>query len=262
MPLYSDIAEVLEGKECAQVEEDLGNMIVDEFIQQRTPNTPLKTVLLCESPHVYEICHGHALAGSAGRKVTNALRHVHNMPNAPQNIPVIDNQDAVGCLLMHSTPHPVLDSLGIMNVSRLPLQKDPYCRRIRQDDDYRRLLCVFNKIRERAQTGTHELNFRWPINGDAPLRTVMVVVRELSRRLRELPNNTLVIPCGHFARNFLRKAECEQRRQWSEPLRCGLQSLPHPIRWSTMNGQWSDLPCYIRHLLTLICTRAFCLPAA
>ena len=258
MPLYSDIAGVLEGKGSAQVEEDLGDRIVAEFIQQRTHNTPLKTVLLCESPHVDEICHRHVLAGATGQNVTTALRHI---PNAPQNFPFIDSQDAVGCLLMHSTRHPVLDSLGIMNVSRLPLQKDPYCRRIRQDDDYGRLLCVFNKIRERAQTGPHELDFRWPTNADAPLRTVMeeapeIIVRELSRRLRELPDNTLVIPCGHFARNFLRKAECEQRRQWSELLPRDLRSLPHPIRWPRTNRQWDNPPSYMPILLSLICNRA------
>lgn len=267
MPLLCDIADILDGKECAEVQADLGDMIVEEFIEPRHNNVPLKTVLLCESPHAYEICHGHVLAGDSGRKVSNALRHIpnalNNISNAPQNIPPIDGQGAIGCLLRVLTRHPVLDSLGFMNVSLLPLQEAPYCQTIGQDDDYKKLLYSFETIRKRAQETEHQLNFRLPTNADETLRRItQIIIRELRRRLCELPDSVLVIPCGQFARNFLRQAESERRRQFSDPLRRELMSLRHPARWPGRNRIWDDLPDYMRNLLLLICRRAFCFPPA
>lgn len=271
MPLLCDIANALDGKVYAEVQEGLGNMIVQEFIRPRHENAPLKTVLLCESPHVYEICHRHVLAGDSGRKVTNALRHIpdalQNIPNAPRNIPAINGQDAVGCLFRDATRHPVLDSLGLMNVSLLPLQEAPYCQPIRQDDDYKKLLCSFETIRTRSQSGKHALNFRPPTNADEGFirimqRTPQIILQELRGRLCELPDSVLVIPCGHFARNFLQRAESEWRRQFSKPLRRELMCLRHPARWPGRNKTWGELPDCIRKLLLLICRRAFCLPPA
>lgn len=252
MSLLCDIADKVLGKECAQVQAVLGCMAVREFTQPRPqPNTPhatLRTVLLCESPHVDEVCHGHALAGKAGRNVSAAL----HIPNG---------QFAIGCLLTGPTQHRVLDSLGLMNVSLLPLQKTPYCANIQQDDDYRDLLCAFSEIRDRTSKGVHGLQFKQSDRTDEALITMMrkvcdVILCDLKRRLCQLPNCALVIPCGNVARNFLRQAEGASRRRWSEPLRTELSSLGHPSEWS--KDASANLPqshC-LRKLLALICTRA------
>ena len=253
MSLLHGIAEILEGKEYAEVQADLGNMVVEEFTQQRSDNAPLKTVLLCESPHEQEICHGYALAGETGERITAALRRVSDVCD---NMPAIDSQDPIGSLLREPTQHPVLNSLGLMNVSSLPLQKGPYCQHIQQDADYMNLLRAFGKIKTRAQRSSHQLDFRRSTNSDEALITMMqqirnIVLMDLARRLYELPNGALVIPCGHFARNFLRRAESACRRQWSSQLPTELQSVSHPSRWPR-----SSLPCWQRILLSLICTRA------
>lgn len=253
MSLLRGIAEILEGKEYAAVQADLGSMVVGEFTQQRSDNVPLKTVLLCESPHEQEIHHGYALAGATGERVTAVLRHVSDVCD---NMSAIDSQDPIGSLLSEPTQHPVLNSLGLMNVSLLPLQKGPYCQHIQQDADYMNLLRAFGKIRTRAQRGSHQLEFRRSTNSDEALITMMQQIRniflmDLTRRLYELPNGALVIPCGHFARNFLQRVESACGHQWSSPLPTELQSVSHPSRWPK-----SSLPRWLCILLSLICTRA------
>lgn len=255
MSLLGEIANVL-GKEYAEVRADLSNMIVDEFTQQRSDNSPLKTILLCESPHRQETSLGYALAGPTGEKVTAVLRRT---PDVVSNMPRIDSQEAIGSLLREQTQHPVLDSLGLMNVSPLPLQKAPYGQHIRQDDGYSTLLLNFEEIRERVQKRKHELDFRTSANWNEASITMLrrvcrVVLADLTRRLRYLPDSALVVPCGHVARNFLRQAESPRRRQWSDPLRAELRSLRHPCYWP--RGPRHPLSSSLRKLLSLICTRA------
>ena len=268
MSLLGDIAEALEGKECSTVQADLGNMVVKEFIQPRSDDSPLKTVLLCESPHTSEMRHGHAFAGKTGKNITAALRCTPNFVDEGvatiyQEVATICSGDAIGCLLSLSkgSTHPVLDSLGLMNVSLLPLQKKPYSKDVREDGDYGSLLCIFAKEKDRLgrKRVTHDLEPRRPTQS-ATLIEKMRKVRtailcDLKGRLRQLPNSALVIPCGPFARNFLRQAECSSRREWSDPLRTGLQSLSHPNNWHR-KAKWSDLPCDLRALVCLVYTRA------
>lgn len=254
MSLLCNISRVLDGKECADVQADLCDMVVAEFTVPRSTNSALRTVLLCESPHTEEICHGHMLAGRTGEKVTAVLQQT-------PCVPAIVGQGAIGRLLRGgTTQHAVLDSLGLMNVSTLPLQRAPYCPYVRQDDDYKRLLCAFEKMRGRVQVRKHGLSFRSSANSDQRLITMMqqlrdIMLQDLDRRLCLLPQYALVIPCGHFARNFLRRAERGSRRQWSDPLRTGLESLPHPSRWPR-RGTFDSLPCCLRTLLRLIHHRA------
>lgn len=243
MSLLCDIAQVLPGKECTEVRADLGDMVVDEFIQLRS--APLTTILLCESPHVEEVRHGHALAGRTGKTVTGILRHILN---TDENTPTIDSQCAIGRLLAGSVQHPVLNTLGLMNVSRLPLQETPYCERILSDGDYGCLLQNFETMRNLAQKKGHGIGFRSP----AIRRISMIVLRDLKRRLCQLPNGVLVIPCGNVATNFLNRAEGECRRQWS----CQSPTVSHPIRWPREDTPWRCLPGCIRELLCLIRTRA------
>lgn len=255
MPLLGEIANVL-GKEYAEVQADLSNMIVAEFTQQRSDNFPLTTILLCESPHVQEIAHEYALAGDAGERVTAVLRRI---PDVVSNMPRIDSQEAIGSLLREQTQHPVLNGLGLMNVSLLPLQEAPYDQHIRQDDGYSALLLNFEEMRERVQKRKHGLDFRTSANWNEASITMLrrvcrVVLADLTRRLRCLPDSVLVVPCGHVARNFLRQAESTHRRQWSDPLRAELQSLRHPCYWP--RGPSNPLSYSLRKLLSLICTRA------
>ena len=255
MSLFCDIATFLEGKVCEQVQADLEDMVVHDFALPRS-NVALRTILLCESPHVDEVLNGYALAGRSGRRVTAALRH---MPDVCQDVAAIDGEHAIGCLLRGPTRHSVLDSLGFMNVSTLPLQKTPYCQHIQQDGDYGDLLFAFGEIKGRAQGGIHGLNFRPPANVGRSRATLMqempkVILRDLRGRLCELPNGVMVIPCGHIARNFLRRVESEAGRRWSHPLPAALRSLRHPFRWPRTYA--SNLPQWLRSLLSLICTRA------
>lgn len=268
MSLLGNIAEALEGKECSTVQADLGNMVVKEFIQPRSDDSPLKTVLLCESPHTSEMRHGHAFTGKTGKNITAALRCTpdfvdEGVATIYQEVATICSGDAIGCLLSLSkgSTHPVLDSLGLMNVSLLPLQKKPYSEDVREDGDYGNLLRIFEKEKNRLgkRRVTHDLEHSRSSQSATLIEKIRkvrtAILGDLKGRLRQIPNSALVIPCGPFARNFLRQAECNSRRDWSDPLRTGLQSLPHPNKWHR-KAKWSDLPPALRALVCLVYTRA------
>ena len=74
-------------------------------------------VLLCESPHTKEVCAGHPLAGESGRTVAKAFGRT----------------DPIGRILRDCNfgQCELLPCLGVMNVSRLPMQKGPYCSSLR-----------------------------------------------------------------------------------------------------------------------------------
>ena len=81
LSLLREMAEVLEGKERTDLQGDLGNMVVREFIQSRSDNSPLRTVLLCESPHTSKMCHGHASSGN-GRQNPDCTVAPHSPSDA------------------------------------------------------------------------------------------------------------------------------------------------------------------------------------
>ena len=207
-------------------------MLIDDLMRN---DPPPRTVLLCESPHVDEVSpyHRHPLAGSAGLKITRALKpHIRDCLH----------EYPIGCLLKKRVQHCVLKSLGLMNVSRLPLQERPYGPCIGPQYGY--LLRDFKKVKERSQRGKHGLNF----NTDHLNKIRDLILRDLRSRLTTLPEDVLLVPCGHFATNFLRKAECN--RQWCGMLQgYNLGFVPHPVKWTETSSK-------IRCLVRAICRRA------
>lgn len=260
MPFWDGLA-TAQGREAADLEEDLGDRIVEDSLDGKAA---LRTILLCESPHHAEISHGHPLAGDSGNTVTKAFaRNLDNFNG---------REEPIGCLL-HRHHHrqganvdvqpqpsvngPVLNSLGLMNVSRLPLNSEAYCLDARRR--YSELLCYLEAIKTKLEQKEQEqgAQFLRQLDVTAPPSQVYATLRDdLILRLDELcqiSQDVMVVPCGKVANAFFRWAirDCGY-------LRDAIQRycfVPHPSRksWQQKKNRKS-----IKRLVKTIDKRARC----
>ena len=232
MPFWDGIATAL-GREAANIEGDLGDRIVEDNLV----GAALRTVLLCESPHHAEISHGHPLAGGSGKTVTRAF--------ADRNLDGFNGrEEPIGCLLhrrrrpqganacvqpLPLVNGPVLNSLGLMNVSRLPLNSEAYCLDSRRQ--YSELLCYFEAIKTKLEQKKPEkgIQFLEQLDGTHIPSQIYATLRDdLIRRLNHIPQGVKIIPCGNVAKAFFGWAikDCGYRG-CATPYKC---LVPHPSR--------------------------------
>lgn len=206
MPFWDGIATALGP---ADLERKLGDRIVEDSL---VGAAALRTVLLCESPHRAEISHRHPLAGDSGKTVTRAF--ARNLADFN------GREEPIGCLL-HRYPQcvnadgqppplvngPVLNSLGLMNVSRLPLDSKAYCLDARRQ--YSELLCYFEAIKTKLEQRKPEPGVRFLRELDGthtpPSRVYATIRDDLTRRLNQLgqiSQDLMVVPCGKVANAF------------------------------------------------------------
>lgn len=196
MPRWNDLSDALDIA-ADEIKTDLEQFVVPDFVPEAT-----RIVLLLESPHTAEIqCDPkHPLAGSSGRNVTEAIRcRICNFGHSA----------VLGCLLKHSNVrHPVLNGIGVMNVSELPLQEKPYQRMLDQNcrRKYGRLLACFRCIkRELGKLIDISNDPSDTFCSDVTPRIFSAIEQGLKDRLMGLPQSSCVVPCGHVARNFFRR---------------------------------------------------------
>ena len=185
MPLWDDLADAL-GAQAVDLADALGDRVVEDSL-----NGDVRIVLLCESPSGNEISHGHPLAGTSGKEVTRAFAHY-------RLVSFVGQEEPIGCML-HSPPEDdgMLNSLGLMNVSNLPLSSSAYCHEARAN--YSELLCYFEAIRSGRQ------HIR-SLDDDHDPSLVYAALRDdftsRLRQLQELPQSVEIIPCGRVANAF------------------------------------------------------------
>ncbi len=244
MYLWDDIATAL-GKKV----EDLKEYLVEDSLDA---SEALRTVLLCESPHHAEISHGHPLAGDSGEGITKAFaRNLRDFNG---------REEPIGCLL-HEGPQymnaddvncSVLNSLGLMNVSRLPLNSKAYCLGARWQ--YRELLCYFKDIKSKLETKESEYGIQFLRNLDVDLASSKVYEAlrdDLIERLNQLGQNVMVVPCGKVAKAFFDWAiEYCSYQNYVESYDC---LIPHPSRNSWLQERNCD---DIKNLVKIIDERA------
>ena len=234
---------------CGEESEQFQETFTDEFIvDDSIINRRLRTVLLLESPHKDEICHKHPLAGKAGKSITRKL-----LPNQRNN-----NNVPIGCLLHQgcrceqaNIRDPVISSLGLMNVSRIPLGKNAYPPNIHQQ--YSELLCYLHAIKGKP--------FAAFLSNHAPSRVYMAIhmaihmaIRDdLGRRLRALSSNILVVPCGEVARSFLCRATNMPDYRDGPEIYASNYDVPHPARNMWNRERYQEL---IESLVNTIRNRA------
>lgn len=180
---------------------DINQYIVEDLVSH-LQNEQTSTVLLLESPHTSEVSQRYPLAGTAGVRVAKAFlgtdeqsigEILHNWRNLPS-----------GSILRH---------IGIMNVCRLPMQCDPYCRSLRRHEVLRHLKTIRNNPAAKTRRNRDAQNIEADIKQDLERRIADVKER--------IPNVKFVV-CGIVARTFARKVGlCNQYI---------LYCVPHPGR--------------------------------
>ena len=236
MSFWDDLETAL-GREAADLEEDLGDRIVEDSLDGKAA---LRTVLLCESPHHAEISHGHPLAGDSGKTVTRAFadRKLDDFKK---------REEPIGCLL-HRHHHrqganvdvqprpsvngPVLNSLGLMNVSRLPLNSEAYCLDVR--GQYSEFLCYLEAIKTKLEQKEQEQGIRFlqQLDGTHTPSQVYATLRDdlicRLNRLCQISQEVMVVPCGRVANAFFHWAINNSGYQGCViPYNC---FIPHPSR--------------------------------
>ena len=206
MPFLNDIAAALE-RETNEVQANLGSMMVEDSLNE----VGLRTVLLFESPHLDEISAEHPLAGSSGRNVTKAFAKYHS--NFYHDANFDGPHEPIGCLLrrlqgvdadeqLSEVALNTLNSLGLMNVSRLPLDGDVYSIDVHRR--YSDLLCYFGAIKGKLEREgrVKSLAYLRALHSDLHPSMVYAALRDdLIRRLPE-DQDVEVIPCGKVANVF------------------------------------------------------------
>ena len=251
MPLWNGLATAL-GREAADLVEDLGGRtVMDTLVGAEA----LRTVLLCESPHHAEISHGHPLAGGSGETVTRAFA---------RNLDEFEGrEEPIGCLLYRNSQNangqlpppvnrPVLNSLGLMNVSRLPLDSKAYCLDARRQ--YSELLCYFEAVKSRLEKKTPEQGIRFLRNlpvDHAPSQVYNTLRDDLFHRREQLGQNVVIVPCGKVASAFYYWATGNYGYRDHT---IGL--IPHPSRNSWQRQQPPGLRAAIDTLVETIAGRA------
>lgn len=172
---------------CRLLEDHLVNDLTGHLQSEKR-----NTILLMESPHKSEVCKSYPLAGQAGAIVVGAF--------------VGTMGEILHCEQFDDTPFKIFRQIGVMNVSRLPLQEEAYknvdalCK---EDCNLKVLLGNFQEIKRRFEEGKQ----RPPAGTE---QVVGAIEDDLKRRIKELRctdacANVCYVVCGKVAEIFLKK---------------------------------------------------------
>ena len=194
------------------------------------PGRP-RIILLLESPHTIEVCRGYPLAGSSGADVTTALRPILGVPDDPCDCPF-------GEMLQHPALDEYLQSFGVMNVSRLPMQSAAYLCPVRRAFDA--ILFDHFKTLRRPNAIVRR-------NGD-PVRNHHLVTREIKRlliddlknRIQLTRTDAYFIPCGGVAKAFFGLANANVGRNRI------CFDVPHPSYGHWRRTENREILCNLR----------------
>lgn len=170
----------LNGESCILLNRHLVNDLTD-YLPQEGHNT----VLLIESPHKSEVRKGYPLAGNSGAIFAGAF---------------------VGTMgdILHSRRFDdrvisVFKRMGVMNVSRLPLQKNAYRNLENCQENLLCLISHFKKIKDRLDKGRES-----PADAE---ETKCAIKDDLKCRIRKLESQKphaeiCYVTCGNIAKYF------------------------------------------------------------
>lgn len=154
---------------CRSLEDHLVNDLTDH-LQPENCNT----ILLTESPHKSEVYRRYPLAGQAGAIVAGAF--------------VGTMGEILDCERFDDTPLKIFRRMGVMNVSRLPLQRKAYKNVVGTlceiDRNLKALLCNLKKIKKDFERGTQPPYFHARSLRVVVVERVAAVARRRHRRRR------------------------------------------------------------------------------
>ena len=161
----------------------------------------------------------------------------------------------VGCLVLRGR-HKVLDSLGLMNVSELPLQGKAYSCSLQRR--YSQLFSEFEAIRKRTDESklADEIDDRsvWRAIANQLCRRLMALNAQataLARACEAMGGGIEIVPCGVVARAYLRWA---RRHSCFNDLLLYGSKVCHPSKWGELASKEERVE--IRALVDHICARS------
>ena len=175
-----------------------------------------QVIMLFESPHFMEVLAGHPLAGRSGRIAFNAFC----MPSEDEECPCTVGE-ILHCELFDQFP--CFQRIGVMNVSRLPLQKKLYPYSVRRQVP-QELLSAFRVIRKSPGVCVDK---RWKKHQFF----VALIQEDLENRISRVmcrlgEANVKFVSCGEVAKAYLEHLGVES---------CHV--LPHPATgWDENNA--------------------------
>lgn len=171
---------------CRLLEDHLVNDLTGHLQPEKR-----NTILLMESPHKSEVCKSYPLAGQAGAIVVGAF--------------VGTMGEILHCEQFDDTPFKIFRQIGVMNVSRLPLQRKAYKNVVgalcEKGCNLKALLCDLKKVRKNFESGVQPT--------PRTENVVDAIKDDLKRRIEALRcrcPNVSYVACGRIARNFLTAA--------------------------------------------------------
>jgi len=183
------------------------HIVVDNIINEKSQIT-----FILESPHKNEICEGYPLAGQAGEEISKYLIKKSNLP--------FGKEVKEGILS---------GKVSILNVSKSPLQSSAYCCDKNKPTD----INVYEKLKKLIEQGaSYSTQHR-----EEKINTLKkVIYSSFLSELTRLPNHSVIVPCGKFAREFCKQSKLEERLK-KKNFEFINEDIPHPAR-----GQWHKIP--------------------
>ena len=171
----------------------LRRFVVDDLTQHLRPQSG-QVILLFESPHSTEVIARHPLAGKSGLIVFKAF-----CPCVAGETNHHTMGEVLRCRLFDEFP--CFRHLGVMNVSRLPLQEKPYPSSVRRKLPSS-LLRAFGAIRSRPKVCANKRRTE-----NRPF--ARLIYRDLQTRITEIRHrlgaaNVNFVACGELAKAYLR----------------------------------------------------------
>lgn len=208
------------GQPPASVEEALHSGVLPRVLQRFVVNDLTRhlqprsgqVIMLFESPQWKEVLAGHPLAGSSGKEALRAFCTTNETP--PYTLGEV----------LSLSQFSFLRRLGVMNVSRLPLQDSPYPYSVRRQLPSR-LLPSFKVVREGPKAWPERRLCRNRYFARLVQNDLQSRVERIRRRLGA--NNVKFVTCGDVAKFHLCRVSGVQASQ----------ELTHPAE----RGNWANL---------------------
>ncbi|WP_270181956.1 uracil-DNA glycosylase family protein [Alkalihalobacillus sp. CinArs1] len=172
---------------------------VEPFI---TPKSRL--IFILESPHVAEVKNGVPVAGASG--ATMAKKLFGQEYNKPLGLLLKKHEE-------DDVDRPSLDTIGLLNVCNIPMQKRPYHQNdIESAADLLERLETIRKYNHKDTFKEEELNI-----------VQSFILHKFRERLAALLDKEVtLVPCGRFAQKFFRLANVSSEN-WTV-----IEDVPHP----------------------------------
>lgn len=192
--------------------------MIDNLIRNNS-----SVLFILESPYIDEVQNGYPLAGESGIEISKSLLNNDQIP--------------LGRICKDSSFSEFnVRPFSIMNVSKNPLEKNAYPQSIIPDNIHSLVTLKKNIDRQHQENGNfHE---HWAIPRNLTVRNLKTtLLNELIINLTAIISSNPdihVIPCGKFARVFLRRALLDCQTLSSSIVH---YDFPHPAR-----NQWISVP--------------------